>query len=60
MNGWLGIVGGIALLGYVETIIKDFRNEAIKANKNADSFGIILLAYPDLRKFLYRFWQQYR
>ncbi len=50
LNGWLGIVGGIAPLGYVETIIKDFRNEAIKANKNADSFGIILLAYPDLKE----------
>ncbi|HZH39001.1 MAG TPA: TIGR03619 family F420-dependent LLM class oxidoreductase [Bacillales bacterium] len=50
LNGWLGIVGGIAPLGYVETIIKDFRNEAIKANKNADSFGVILLAYPDLKE----------
>lgn len=50
LNGWLGIVGGVAPLGYVETIIKDFRNEAIKANKNADSFGIILLAYPDLKE----------
>ena len=50
LNGWLGIVGGIAPLGYVETIIKDLRNEAIKANKNADSFGIILLAYPDLKE----------
>ncbi len=50
LNGWLGIVGGVAPLGYVETIIKDFRIEAIKANKNADSFGIILLAYPDLKE----------
>lgn len=50
LNGWLGIVGGIAPLGYIETIIKDFRNEAIKANKNADSFGIILLAYPYLKE----------
>jgi probable F420-dependent oxidoreductase len=50
LNGWLGIVGGIAPLGYVETIIKGIRNEAIKANKNADSFGIILLAYPDLKE----------
>lgn len=50
LNGWLGIVGGIAPLGYVETIIKSIRNEAIKANKNADSFGIILLAYPDLKE----------
>lgn len=50
LNGWLGIVGGIAPLGYVETIIKSVRNEAIKANKNADSFGIILLAYPDLKE----------
>lgn len=50
LNGWLGIVGGIAPLGYVETIIKGIRNEAIKANKNADSFGIILLAYPNLKE----------
>ena len=50
LNGWLGIVGGIATLGYVETIIKGIRNEAIKANKNADSFGIILLSYPDLKE----------
>lgn len=50
LNGWLGIVGGIAPLGYVETIIKSIRNEAIQANKNADSFGIILLAYPDLKE----------
>ena len=50
LNGWLGIVGGIAPLGYVETIIKGIRNEAIKANKNADSFGIILLSYPDLKE----------
>jgi probable F420-dependent oxidoreductase len=50
LNGWLGIVGGIAPLGYVETIIKSVRNEAIKANKNANSFGIILLAYPDLKE----------
>ena len=50
LNGWLGIVGGIAPLGYVETIIKGIRNGAIKANKNADSFGIILLAYPDLKE----------
>ncbi len=50
LNGWLGIVVGVAPLGYVETIIKDFRNEAIKANKNADSFGIVLLAYPDLKE----------
>jgi probable F420-dependent oxidoreductase len=50
LNGWLGIVGGIASLGYVETIIKDFRNEAIKANKNADSFRIILLAYPEFEE----------
>lgn len=50
LNGWLGIVGGIASLGYVETIIKSVRNEAIKANKNADSFGIILLGYPDLKE----------
>ena len=50
LNGWLGIVGGIAPLGYAETIIKDFRNQAIKANKNADSFEIILLAYPDLKE----------
>jgi probable F420-dependent oxidoreductase len=50
LNGWLGIVGGIAPLGYVETIIKGIRNEAIKANKNADSFRIILLAYPDLKE----------
>jgi probable F420-dependent oxidoreductase len=50
LKGWLGIVGGIAPLGYVETIIKSIRNEAIKANKNVDSFGIILLAYPDLKE----------
>lgn len=50
LNGWLGIVGGIAPLGYVESIIKDFRNEAIKANKNADNFGITLLAYPDFKE----------
>jgi probable F420-dependent oxidoreductase len=50
LNGWLGIVGGIAPLGYVETIIKGIRNEAIKANKNADSFKVILLAYPYLKE----------
>jgi alkanesulfonate monooxygenase SsuD/methylene tetrahydromethanopterin reductase-like flavin-dependent oxidoreductase (luciferase family) len=46
LNGWLGIVGGIAPLGYVEKIIKDLKNEAIKANKNVDNFKVILLAYP--------------
>ena len=45
LNGWLGIVGGVAPLGYIETIIKGFKNEATKANKNIDSFKIILLAY---------------
>ncbi len=46
LNGWLGIVGGVAPLGYIETIIKGFKNEETKANKNIDSFKIILLAYP--------------
>jgi probable F420-dependent oxidoreductase len=50
LNGWLGIVGGVAPLGYVETVIKDFRNIATKANKSLDSFKIVLLAYTDLKE----------
>jgi probable F420-dependent oxidoreductase len=50
LNGWLGIIGGIASLGYVESIIKGFRDEATKANKTLDSFKIVLLAYPDLKE----------
>jgi len=50
LNGWLGIVVGVAPLGYVETVIKDFRNITAKANKNLDSFKIVLLAYTDLKE----------
>jgi probable F420-dependent oxidoreductase len=49
LNGWLGVIGGMASLGYVEAIIKGFRGEATKANKNPDSFKVILLAYPDVK-----------
>ncbi len=49
LTGWLGIIGGIAPLGYVEKILKDFKEEASKANKDSNSFKIILLAYPDVK-----------
>ncbi len=46
LDGWLGIVGGVAPLGYVSTIIKSLRDEASKRNKDPDNFKVILLAYP--------------
>lgn len=49
LNGWLGIVGCVAPLGYVETIITNFKNELTKVNKNLDSYKVILLAYPYIK-----------
>ncbi len=49
LNGWLGIIGGIAPFGYVQSVINNFRNEATKSNKNPTNYKIILLAYPYLK-----------
>ncbi|MDF0682578.1 MAG: TIGR03619 family F420-dependent LLM class oxidoreductase [Candidatus Nitrosocosmicus sp.] len=49
LNGWLGIVGGIAPIGYVQSIVNNFRNEITKARKDSTNFKISLLAYPYLK-----------
>jgi probable F420-dependent oxidoreductase len=49
LDGWLGIIGSMAPLDYVQNIITNFKNEYVKANKNKDSFKIILLSYPDFK-----------
>jgi probable F420-dependent oxidoreductase len=49
LDGWLGIIGSMAPLDYVQNIITNFKNEFVKANKNKDSFKIILLSYPDFK-----------
>jgi len=48
LNGWIGIVGGIAPFGYVQSVIDNFRNEITKANKDTTNFKIVLLSYPSL------------
>lgn len=49
LNGWLGIIGGIAPFGYVQSVVNNFRNEIAKTNKDSTNFKIILLAYPYLK-----------
>lgn len=49
LNGWVGIIGGIAPFGYVQSVIDNFRNEITKANKNTSNFKIVLLSYPSLK-----------
>ena len=49
LNGWVGIIGGIAPFGYVQSVIDNFRNEITKANKDTNNFKIILLSYPSLK-----------
>jgi len=49
LNGWLGIIGGIAPFGYVQSVVNNFRNEITKTNKDSSNFKIILLAYPYLK-----------
>ncbi len=49
LNGWLGIIGGIAPFGYVQSVVNNFRNEITKTNKDSTNFKIILLAYPYLK-----------
>ena len=50
LNGWLGIIGGIAPFGYVQSVVNNFRNEITKTNKDSTNFKIILLAYPYLQE----------
>jgi probable F420-dependent oxidoreductase len=49
LNGWVGIIGGMAPFGYVQSVIDNFRNEITKANKNTTNFKIVLLSYPSLK-----------
>ena len=49
LNGWLGVIGGIAPFEYVKSIIDDLRDKAAKSNKNTNNFKVILLAYPDIK-----------
>ncbi|VFJ13533.1 TIGR03619 family F420-dependent LLM class oxidoreductase [Candidatus Nitrosocosmicus franklandus] len=49
LNGWIGIIGGIAPFDYVQSVVNNFRNEVNKANKDANKFKMILLAYPYLK-----------
>ncbi|MDN5846993.1 MAG: TIGR03619 family F420-dependent LLM class oxidoreductase [Candidatus Nitrosocosmicus sp.] len=49
LNGWLGIIGGIAPIGYVQSVVNNFRNETTKAMKDSTNFKISLLAYPYLK-----------
>lgn len=46
LNGWLGVIGGIAPFDYVQSIVNNLRNEIIKTGKDSTKFKIILLAYP--------------
>jgi probable F420-dependent oxidoreductase len=46
INGWLGVVGGP--LEYIENSIKTIKEQANKANKDPDSFRIIMLTYPNI------------
>ena len=50
LDGWLGIIGGIAPFNYVQSIVNNFRNEITKTNKDSTNFRIILLAYPYLQE----------
>jgi probable F420-dependent oxidoreductase len=50
LNGWLGIIGGIAPFGYVQSVVNNFKNEISKTNKDSTNFKIILLAYPYLKE----------
>ncbi len=50
LNGWLGIIGGIAPFGYVQSVVNNFRNEVAKTNKNPKKFKTILLSYPYLKE----------
>jgi probable F420-dependent oxidoreductase len=49
LDGWLGIIGGIAPFGYVQSVVNNFRNEITKTNKDSTNFKVILLAYPYLK-----------
>jgi probable F420-dependent oxidoreductase len=46
LNGWLGVIGGIAPFDYVQSIVNNLRNEITKTSKDSTKFKIILLAYP--------------
>ncbi|MDQ2686178.1 MAG: TIGR03619 family F420-dependent LLM class oxidoreductase [Thermoproteota archaeon] len=50
LNGWLGIIGGIAPFSYVQSVVNNFRNEITNTNKDSTNFKIILLAYPYLNE----------
>jgi len=50
LNGWLGIIGGIAPFNYVQSVVHNFRNKIAKTNKDSTNFKIILLAYPYLNE----------
>jgi probable F420-dependent oxidoreductase len=45
-NGWLGVIGGP--LEYLENTIKIIKDKAKRANKDPNSFKIILLTYPKI------------
>ena len=45
-NGWLGLIGGP--LEYLDNIIKTIQNIANQANKDPNSFRLILLTYPNV------------
>jgi probable F420-dependent oxidoreductase len=49
LNGWLGIIGGIAPFGYVQSVVNNLRNEITNTGKDSANFKIILLAYPYLQ-----------
>ena len=49
LNGWLGVIGGIAPFGYVQSVVNNLRNEITKTSKDSTNFKIILLAYPFLK-----------
>ncbi len=49
LDGWLGIIGGIAPFGYVQSVVNNFRNEITKTDKDSANFKTILLSYPYLK-----------
>ncbi len=49
LNGWLGVIGGIAPFDYVQSVVNNLRNEITKTSKDSTKFKIILLAYPYLK-----------
>jgi probable F420-dependent oxidoreductase len=48
LNGWLGIIGGVAPFGYVESIVNNLRSEVSKAGKSSQDFKVSLIVYTYL------------